>query len=101
MADFPHYEGAQPGCNGLFGCWQIPETQWRSVSRNLIENLEAQGYEVEPLDLEDDTGRRVYKVSKSDEIKYYLNLLSTDQGTVYRLSQEPLSREELNQAAAL
>jgi hypothetical protein len=96
LADFPHLEGAQPGCNGLLGCWQLPETQWRSVSRNLIENLEAQGYKVEPLDLEDDTGRRVYKVSKGNELKYYLNLFSTQQGTVYRLSQQPLSREELD-----
>ena len=101
MAEFPQVEGSQAGCNGLLGCWQTPETQWRDVSSNLEQRLEAQGYEVEALDLEDDTGRRVYQVSKAGALKYYLNVLSTERGTVYRISQEPLTREELNQAAAL
>ena len=101
MAEFPHVEGAQAGCNGLTDCWQTPETQWRDVSSNLEQKLEAQGYEVKALDLEDDTGRRVYKVSKDGEIKYYLNVLSTQRGTVYKFSKELLTREELNQAAAL
>ncbi len=101
MAEFPQVEGSQAGCNGLLGCWQTPETQWRDVSSNLEQRLEAQGYEVEALDLEDDTGRRVYQVSKAGDLKYYLNVLSTERGTVYRISQEPLTREELNQAAAL
>jgi hypothetical protein len=101
VAEFPQVEGSQAGCNGLLGCWQTPETQWRDVSSNLEQRLEAQGYEVEALDLEDDTGRRVYQVSKAGDLKYYLNVLSTERGTVYRISQEPLTREELNQAAAL
>jgi hypothetical protein len=101
VAEFPQVEGSQAGCNGLLGCWQTPETQWRDVSSNLEQKLEAQGYEVEALDLEDDTGRRVYQVSKAGDLKYYLNVLSTERGTVYRISQEPLTREELNQAAAL
>jgi N-dimethylarginine dimethylaminohydrolase len=101
VAEFPHFEGVQAGCNGLLDCWKTPETQWRDVSSNLEQNLEAQGYEVKPLDLEDDTGRRVYEVSKEGEIKYYLNVLSTQRGTVYKISREPLTREELNQAAAL
>jgi hypothetical protein len=101
LAEFPQIEGAQAGCNGLLGCWQTPETQWRDVSSNLEQELEAKGYQVKALDLEDDTGRRVYEVSKAGEIKYYLNVLSTNRGTVYKISQEPLTREQLNQAAAL
>jgi len=100
VAEFPQVEGSQAGCNGLLGCWQTPETQWRDVSSNLEQRLEAQGYEVEALDLEDDTGRRVYEVSKDGETKYYLNLLSTKQGTVYLLTKEQLTLEELNSAVA-
>ncbi len=100
-ADFPHVDNAQAGCNGLQDCWQTPETQWRTVSQNLEENLKAKGYVVKQLDLADDTGIRVYQVSKNGETQYYLNLLSTGQGTVYRFSQEPLTREELNKTAAI
>jgi N-dimethylarginine dimethylaminohydrolase len=96
LAEFPQIEGAQAGCNGLLDCWKTPETQWRDVSSNLEQKLEAKGYDVKALDLEDDTGRRVYEVSKDGEIKYYLNVLSTERGTVYRISQQPLTREELN-----
>jgi hypothetical protein len=81
------------------GCWQTAETQWRSVSTDLKQNLENKGYVVQQLDLEDDTGIRVYEVSKDGKMQYYLNLLSTEKGTVYLLAQKPLTREELRTAA--
>jgi hypothetical protein len=90
----------QPGCNNSLSCWQTAETQWRSVSENLKQNLEAQGYVVEKLELADDTGRSAYQVSKDGETKYYLNLLSTKQGTVYLLTKEQLTPEELDSAVA-
>ncbi len=100
FADFPHVDGVQPGCNNSLSCWQTAETQWRSVSENLKQNLEAQGYVVEKLELADDTGRSAYQVSKDGETKYYLNLLSTKQGTVYLLTKEQLTPEELDSAVA-
>jgi hypothetical protein len=100
FADFPHVDGVQAGCNNSLSCWQTAETQWRSVSENLKQNLEAQGYMVEKLELADDTGRSTYQVSKDGETKYYLNLLSTKQGTVYLLTKEQLTLEELNSAVA-
>ncbi|MCA1990436.1 MAG: hypothetical protein LDL41_00070 [Coleofasciculus sp. S288] len=99
FADFPHSEGAEASCNGLLDCWQV-ENALTSVSGELQENLIAQGYEVKKLDIEDDTGRRVFKVFKKGETPYYLNLLSTLEGTVYRITKEPLTREELAKQAA-
>jgi hypothetical protein len=82
------------------GCWQTAETQWRSVSTDLKQNLENKGYVVQQLDLEDDTGIRVYEVSKDGKRQYYLNLLSTGKGTVYLMAEKPLTRAELTTAAA-
>jgi hypothetical protein len=100
LADFPHFDQAPTTCNGSKDCWQTAETQWRSVSRDLIQKLESKGFVVQALDLEDDTGRRVYEVSKDGKAQYYLNLFSTDKGTVYLIAKEPLDREELNKAVA-
>jgi hypothetical protein len=84
----------------LKGCWQTAETQWRSVSTDLEQKLVNKGYALKPLDLEDDTGLRVYEVSKDGKRQYYLNLLSTEKGTVYLMAEKPLTREELTTAAA-
>lgn len=98
--DFPHAEGSQPGCGGQAVCWQTDNTQWRSVARTFEQTLEDQGYDVNQLELETDTGVRVYAVSKEGEIPYYLNLLSTLDGTVYVLSDKPLTPQELTEMAA-
>lgn len=99
VAGVPNFDNAQPSCNG--GCWQIKETPFRLVSTTLLERLENQGYEVDKQDIEDDTGRSVYKVSK-DGVTKYLNVLSTDKGdTVYLLAEKELTREELLARAAL
>jgi hypothetical protein len=114
FADFPHFDDAKPGCNGLQNCWKTEETQWGLVSNNFKQKLEGQGYDVEEeSDIEDDTGRRVYRVSKEGVTKYYINLLSpeyylsllpkeeylkllsTEQGTIYLPTEKLLSREEL------
>jgi hypothetical protein len=64
------------------------------VAGNLEEKLADQGYDVEQLELDDDTGLRVYEISK-DNKRYYLHFLSTAQGTVYLIKPEQLSREEV------
>jgi hypothetical protein len=90
------------GCNSLIGCWQVGETQFRSVAENLQKRLEQDGYQVEKLDdIEDDIGRSVYRVSKDGETPYYLNVLSIDQGTIYVRSPRLLSREELEKEAGI
>lgn len=93
--NFPHAVGSQPGCGGRDGCWQHESTQWRSIATTLKQDLENQGYTLTPLEIGSDTGMRIYQVSKMGEPPYYLNLLSTLQGTVYIVSEEPLTPEEL------
>jgi hypothetical protein len=94
-ADFPHAVGSQPGCGGRDGCWQNETTQWRSIATTLRQDLESQGYTLTSLEIASDTGMRIYEVSKMGEPSYYLNLLSTLQGTVYIVSEELLTPQEL------
>ena len=99
VAGVPNFDNAQLSCNG--GCWHIKETPFRLVSTTLLERFENQGYEVDKQDIEDETGRSVYKVSK-DGVIQYLNVLSTDKGdTVYLLAERELTRQELLEKSAL
>ncbi|MGA7935290.1 MAG: hypothetical protein WCA35_17200 [Kovacikia sp.] len=100
IAAFSKTAGASPACNQQTEtCWQVKETQWRSVARDLTKRLEDEGFDVTKLDdLEIDTGMGIYQVSKSGVPKYYLHLLLTDQGTSYLLKEKPLSQGELKRA---
>lgn len=97
FADFPQLDGSQPGCEGIAGCWQAPTTNWRIASRTLISSIEAKGYSVDELSDLEESGRKVYEVSKQGETQQYLNIFSIGGDMVYRLAEKPLSREELNQ----
>jgi hypothetical protein len=92
-------EGAQAGCHASESCWQTADTQWRSLATSLRQTLQMQGYSLEELPLDEDTGRRIYRVSKPNEIPYYLNLVSTREGTVYFLTEQPMTAEALNQVS--
>jgi hypothetical protein len=66
----------------------------------LHEDLLAQGYELTELPLDNDTGRKVYQVAKAGEVQYYLALISTfDGGTVYLLTEEPMTTAEMDAIA--
>lgn len=98
-ATFPHIAGAN-ACADREQCRRSPDTQWRSLSRTLQQDLLSRGYELAEMPLADDTGRKVYRVSKAGEAPYYLNLISSLQGgSVYVLTQEPMTSEEMEQAA--
>ncbi|MGB5899487.1 MAG: hypothetical protein WBG66_14935, partial [Geitlerinemataceae cyanobacterium] len=73
--------------------------QWRSIAGNLLENLQNDGYEAEPLDIATDTGMRVYRISKTGETPYYLHIVSSLQGTRYVKSPEQMTTEALRQLA--
>lgn len=98
-ATFPHLESTTAGCGDRENCWQSADTQWRSLARTLEQNLQNQGYSLTQLDLETDTGVRVYRVAKAGEPEYYLNLISTFQGTVYLISEQLMTAVEIRQAA--
>ncbi len=63
----------------------------------MMEQLEAKGYTVRLRDdLEDDTGRKVYEVSKDEETRYLSVLSALELGrTVYVLAAEPMTIEDL------
>ena len=99
VAGVPNLENAQKSCNGF--CWQIPGISFRTVSEDYKKKFEAQGYVFDKQEIEDDTGRSVYKISKDGKTQYF-NVLSTDNGgTVYLITERELTREELAQKAAL
>lgn len=92
--------GRLPGttaCNGVKGCWKSDSSQWRSVYQDVRQQISEQGYEVTELDVDDDTGFRVCKISKDGDTKYFLHLLSNLQGTVYVLNPTQLERQELEE----
>lgn len=99
MANFPHLEGAEPGCDGLEQCWQIPDSHWRGIAQTLQTSLLRQGYALNELELENDTGRRVYEVIQDGEIVYYLTLVSTFEETIYRLTADPMTTAEIDELA--
>jgi hypothetical protein len=49
--------------------------------------------------LGDSTGRRIYEVSRDGETSYYLTLISTLQGAVYVLTEEPMTVEKMDEIA--
>jgi len=98
-ANVPHVAGTTAGCGGRENCWQSADTQWRAIARRLEQDLQTQGYAVSPVDLETETGVRVYRVSKTGTLDYYLNLISTFQGTVYLMSKQPMTAEEIRAEA--
>jgi len=63
----------------------------------MMEQLEAKGYTVRPRDdLEDDTGRKVYEVSKGEETQYLTVLSVLELGrTVYVLAEKPMTLADL------
>lgn len=92
--------GRLPGttaCNGVKGCWKSDSSQWRSVYQDVRQQISEQGYEVTELDVDDDTGFRVCKISKDGDTKYFLHLLSNLQGTVYVLNPTQLERQEIEE----
>lgn len=97
LADFPHIASATAGCHNSDECWRSTDTQWRSVAGTLRENLQAQGYTVAEMPIADDIGRRVYQIEKPGQQTFYLNLISTFEGTLYFITEAPMSAEEINQ----
>ncbi|GEM_PF-1375256 len=101
IADFSETAKAQPGCKANEECWQLDETQWRVVAKQLTQRLEAQGCSVGKLDdLDDDTGMGIYQVIARNGEKTFLHLLLTDRGTVYVLDPNQLTRTQLQQRMA-
>ncbi len=101
LANFPHIAQAQVGCLNSKQCWQTSDTQWRTISSTVKQQLENQGYILEAVPLDDETGRQMYRVLKANETAYFLSFISTTQGTVYLITQQPMTPEEMQQVSGL
>jgi outer membrane biosynthesis protein TonB len=100
-ADVLHLNGASPGCNGQAECWQINESNGRTVAGKLEQQLEQQGFVLTEKDLNQDTGFRVYEVAKDGVKQYYLHLIWSDRGTVYLRNQTLLSQSQLSEISGV
>lgn len=100
-ADFPHPDGASTDCGGFLSCWRLADVDGRSVqaiARDLQTTIQAQGYQTQRLEPADDTGSSLYSVTRPGEPPYYVNVISTfNQGTVYLLTDEPMTAEAIRE----
>ncbi len=101
FSNFPHLATGEAGCFGLGNCRQINGGDFRQVSADLIEQLRIQDYAVRSRDDLEDSGIKVYEVTK-DDVTQYLSVLQPDLGvSVYVLASEPVVVAELRSAEAL
>lgn len=101
FSNFPHLASGESGCFGLGNCRQINGGNFRQVSADLIEQLGMQGYDVRSRDDIEDSGIKVYEVSK-DHVTQYLSVLQPELGvSVYVLAAEPVTTSELQLAESL
>lgn len=100
-SDFPHLAGAQSGCYGLENCHRLEHGgNYRQAARQLMAQMQAQGYQVSERDDIDEPGHRVFDVIPPEdaEVTYYLNVFSDgSQSAVYALTLNILSLRELQQ----
>lgn len=102
FADLPQLAGTEVGCFGLSTCHQLSNgTSFRAAGQTLEAELVAQGYQVRLRDDLEETGRKVYEISKDDKTRF-LNVLSTDVGTtVYLVTPQPIHLAELQNSETL
>ncbi|WP_031294525.1 hypothetical protein [Leptolyngbya sp. Heron Island J] len=107
--NFPHIPGAQAGCYGLQNCRIAEGQNYIDASRTIIDELTAQGYELQLYEGNDDSdvrNHRIYEMRSSTnteaEVKY-LNLFGEGLKTVIYLvtprliTQAELQTLEINQ----
>lgn len=89
-------------CDGIKNCYASAETNGRLVSETLEQQLRDQGYTLQPIELDEDTGMKVYHLFQNGQPKDYLHIIWTDQGTRHlRLPQPVTNRQELAAVARL
>lgn len=95
LAEFPHFPGAKPGCLEVPSCFQTAN-DLAKVADHFTKELPAKGFTA-PEDI-NEAERKVYQVSRSDFPPQYLSLISTKDGTIYVLADQPRSLDELKNA---
>ncbi|MEP1058594.1 MULTISPECIES: hypothetical protein [Cyanophyceae] len=89
-------------CEGIKDCYASAETNGREISQTLEQQLQAKGYTLQPLDLDEDTGMKVYRLFRQGQARDYLHIIWTDQGTrSLRLPKPVKNRQALAAVAQL
>ena len=81
-------------CEGIKDCYAYTEPNGRQISETLEQQLQAQGYTLQPLDLNDDTGMKVYQLFQRGRARDYLHIIWTDQGTHSLRLPEPVKNRQ-------
>ena len=98
--NFPHLAGSQAGCYGLQNCRIAEGHNYRAAAQKIIDELEAQGYELTLYEGNDDSdvrNHRIYemRLSSNAEVEY-LNLFGEDFTTViYVVTPRLITKAEL------
>lgn len=101
---FPHFQNSESGCYGLENCHRIAgEGTYRQAGKKLVDQMKADGFQVEERDDIDEQGHRVFAIVSPDEPTetYFLNVFSDDSdSTIYAVTLEIVSLIELRQLSS-
>ncbi len=98
LTEFPIFPGAKAGCLEVQSCFQTGNTLDK-VAAYFEKELPARNFTA-PVDT-DEPARKVYQVSRSDFPAQYLSLISTEQGTIYVLADQPRTLDDLKNAVVV
>lgn len=93
--DFPTYPSAQAGCFNLPSCMETGK-ELDQVAQFFEQELATKKYVVTPTTTE--TGKKVYQVFRNGRTQFLSLLVAQGKGTVYVLSEQPLSLQDLAKA---
>lgn len=99
LAEFPIFPGAKAGCLEVQSCFQTGNPL-DNVAAYFEKELQARGFTAS-ADIDEPDSRKVYQVSRSDFPTQYLSLISTEQGTIYVLAEEPRNLNDLKNAVVV
>ncbi len=68
-------------CDRVKDCYASTESNGRVISQTLKEKLESQGYTLTAIDLDEETGMKIYRLFQNGKPKDYLHIIWTDKGT--------------------
>lgn len=95
LNEFPIFPGAKAGCLEVQSCFQTGNALDK-VAAYFEKELPARKFTA-PVNT-DEPSRKVYEVSRNDFPAQYLSLISTEQGTIYVLADQPRTLDDLKNA---
>jgi hypothetical protein len=89
-------------CVSVKDCYASSETNGRSIAQTLEDRIKAEGYVLDPIELGEDTGMKIYRLFQKGQPKDYLHIIWSDKGTrSLRLPQMEKDYDQLARIAKL